>query len=326
MAKTTSDAQADNKPKSLLEKVITSTPVVMAVIATILAGLSSGESNQSQYFRAMAAQHQSKAGDQWSYFQAKKTRSAMAGQERMRYLGFAKPMSEASIAALQNMLPGGGGEALKDAAFKEAILALNKPLAKLEEFKCPDAGMQEIYQAIARGEEKSIDDKKLARLSEESIDKAMELAKKMVKDADDQISPVLKSGKVFQDALEQADASAMKTETRAGDAGTVSPFRQLVVDFTTAKLRFESARLEREAKLNQNVATLFEVTVAKSTIQSRRARTRSQYFFYGMLAAQAAVTIATMSLAVRDKNRMWGLAAGIGLIAVGYGAYIYVYT
>src|SRR5512144_3146206 len=49
----------------------------MAVIATMLAGLASSEMSRAQYERSLAAQQQSKAGDQWSFFQAKRMRGAL---------------------------------------------------------------------------------------------------------------------------------------------------------------------------------------------------------------------------------------------------------
>lgn len=58
-------------------KVLSATPVVMTVIATLLAGLATSEMTRAQYDRALGAQLQSKAGDQWGYFQAKKLRSAL---------------------------------------------------------------------------------------------------------------------------------------------------------------------------------------------------------------------------------------------------------
>jgi hypothetical protein len=64
-------------PATMWGKVLGVTPVAMTVIATVLAGLASSEMNRAQYDRAMAAQLQSKASDQWNYFQAKKLRSAM---------------------------------------------------------------------------------------------------------------------------------------------------------------------------------------------------------------------------------------------------------
>ena len=64
-------------PQNKWGKVLAATPIVMTVIATLLAGLSSSEMTRAQYDRSLAAQHQSKAGDQWSYFQAKRLRAAL---------------------------------------------------------------------------------------------------------------------------------------------------------------------------------------------------------------------------------------------------------
>src|SRR5450432_2492849 len=65
-------------PQTKFGKILGATPVVMAVVATMLAGLASSEMTRAQYDRSFAAQLQSKAGDQWSYYQAKKLRSAVA--------------------------------------------------------------------------------------------------------------------------------------------------------------------------------------------------------------------------------------------------------
>src|SRR5665213_174747 len=64
-------------PLTAWGKILTATPVIMAVISTMLAGLASSEMTRAQYDRSLGAQHQSKAGDQWSFFQAKKLRSAL---------------------------------------------------------------------------------------------------------------------------------------------------------------------------------------------------------------------------------------------------------
>src|SRR5882757_2745895 len=65
-------------PPTKWGKILGATPIIMTVIATMLAGLASSEMTKAQYDRALAAQLQSKAGDQWGYFQAKKLRSALA--------------------------------------------------------------------------------------------------------------------------------------------------------------------------------------------------------------------------------------------------------
>jgi hypothetical protein len=64
-------------PQTSWGKILSATPIIMTVIATLLAGLASSEMTRAQYDRALGAQLQSKAGDQWGYFQAKKLRGAM---------------------------------------------------------------------------------------------------------------------------------------------------------------------------------------------------------------------------------------------------------
>ena len=64
-------------PPTAWGKVLTATPIIMTVIATALAGLASSEMTRAQYSRSLAAQQQSKAGDQWGFFQAKRLRGAI---------------------------------------------------------------------------------------------------------------------------------------------------------------------------------------------------------------------------------------------------------
>src|SRR3569833_3912874 len=67
----------DDAPKTLWERIFTSTPVAMTMVATLLAGLSTSEMTRAQYDRSLAAQLQAKAGDQWSFFQAKRLRGSL---------------------------------------------------------------------------------------------------------------------------------------------------------------------------------------------------------------------------------------------------------
>jgi hypothetical protein len=71
------DALKADVPQTKWGKILTATPVIMTVVATALAGLASSEMTRAQYARSLAAQQQSKAGDQWSFFQAKRLRGAM---------------------------------------------------------------------------------------------------------------------------------------------------------------------------------------------------------------------------------------------------------
>src|SRR5512132_3199769 len=76
-AQATETPASPDVPTSTFAKILSATPVVMTVISTLLAGLASSEMTSAQYDRSLAAQQQSKAGDQWSYFQAKRLRSAL---------------------------------------------------------------------------------------------------------------------------------------------------------------------------------------------------------------------------------------------------------
>ncbi|MEI6567193.1 MAG: DUF4337 family protein, partial [Verrucomicrobiota bacterium] len=64
-------------PPTRWGKILSATPVILTVLATMLAGLSSSEMTRAQYNRSLAAQQQSKAGDQWGFFQAKRLRGSM---------------------------------------------------------------------------------------------------------------------------------------------------------------------------------------------------------------------------------------------------------
>src|SRR5262245_24318462 len=60
--------------RGLFDKVLTATPVLLTIVATFLVGQSTSEMTQAQYHRASAGQNQSKVGDQWAFFQAKRIR------------------------------------------------------------------------------------------------------------------------------------------------------------------------------------------------------------------------------------------------------------
>src|ERR1039457_7481477 len=88
-------------PQNKWGKILGVTPIVMTVIATMLAGLASSEMTKAQYDRSLAAQLQSKAGDQWSYYQAKKLRSAVA-HNTLDLLAATSDVQPLDAAALQN--------------------------------------------------------------------------------------------------------------------------------------------------------------------------------------------------------------------------------
>jgi hypothetical protein len=120
----------EEKPKTLGERIFTSTPVALAVIATILTGQSSSEMSKAQYFRSLAAQHQSRVSDQWNFFQAKRLR----GDNRDLSLDELRALSQS-------------GEA-NPAAFQAALARLPNELQAAEK----QADRLESAAKTARGE------------------------------------------------------------------------------------------------------------------------------------------------------------------------------
>jgi hypothetical protein len=97
----------------------------------------------------------------------------------------------------------------------------------------------------------------------------------------------------------------------------------LTRDFTAARLRFTAARYDAEARLNQAIANLLELQVRKGNLSAERHHRRSGRFFFGMLAAQAAVIVSTFSLAAQKRSVLWTLAAAAGVAAIAFAIYVY---
>jgi hypothetical protein len=92
----------------------------------------------------------------------------------------------------------------------------------------------------------------------------------------------------------------------------------------TSELDYEARRYDREARYNQETAYLYEVLVREAAFNSDTLKTRSQNVFYGMLAAQGGVTIATFALAMRKRSLLWGLASAAGLAALTIGTWSFL--
>ena len=265
-------------PQTTWGKILTATPVVMAVVATLLAGLASNEMTSAQYDRALGAQLQSKAGDQWSYFQAKKLRGAMqrTSLELLQAIAEVHPVGNPIL----EKIPSVAAPAL-DAELKAALEAV--------ETQKPET---EITAAL-----KSVDDKAIAA--------ALQSARNQVRDFDAALAPA-------NQALEQLDKPSPGRDKAAAR------------DLTAAKMRFSALRYDAEAKLNQNIANLLELQVRKANISAERHHKRSGKFFFGMLAAQAAVIVSTLAMAARQRNLLWTLAAVAGIAAIIFAIYVYL--
>jgi hypothetical protein len=347
------------KPKSLWDTIITSTPVVMTVLATILAGLSSSEMSQSQYHMARSAKEQSKAGDQWGLFQGKKGRSSapMAALEVLRNTGEVAPLTAESFrsAAAQAQMrlgstgagrTGAGTQAvdvaavLDDPDVREAMACFGGELPGLPELKIADADVRKAVEAVRKAPDEDSD--VYGAVREPALRDAIRAAGQNALAADEAMKPAVAGVAKLQallDALAGAARPAATTHSAssapsgatpkgrsASDRGSPPELRLLAGDFAAAKLRFEAARQEREARVNQQTAYLYEVAVRKTAWESERHRARSFSFFFGMLGAQAAVTIASLALAVRERSWLWTVAATIGVLALLSAGYVYLFT
>lgn len=369
------------------ETVIITTPVILTVMATVLAGMSSSEMSTAQYFRSLAAQMQSKVSDQWGYFQAKKLRAEQCDNTAAILRGIsqsmpADPRTPTQIISQLN-------RAMLDVTVRLAIsthstssgLALGTELdghqkaasalsAKIdysgissrsimspggmgglagfvrgdvpEILKQPirDPKITDAISAVDSHVDEAVLERQAGQLSDNEIDDAIAIANQNAaafdKAADQTTAArvpiaqacagISREGAEFERAARTAPAEVAANVP----AGTLDSIHGLAMQLSTmvsvADLNFNANRYQREAHDNQVLADLLELQVRRQSFLSERHRIRSKEFFYGMLGAQAGVTIATFSLAVRRRNLLWGLAASAGLAAVTFAAYVYMFV
>jgi hypothetical protein len=301
-------------PQTGWGKILTATPVVMAVVATMLAGLASSEMTRAQYDRSLAAQQQSKAGDQWSFFQAKRLRGAFQRNtaELLQAISELRPLEPAT---LRNWAQGKEAETvLNSAAGQQALDVLQRgepPRPGAEQ--SPDPALKAALDGLENLKPDNEMAVLLAPVSNQAIDQALRAARDRAEAFDTATTPVNK-------VIDQVDT--LLSRQPAGAASGPSLHR----DFTAARLRYTAQRYEVEARLNQAIANLYELQVRKSNFSAERHHARSQRFFFGMLGAQLGVIISTFSIAARKRNVLWFLAAGAGVLAIAFAIYVYLYV
>ncbi len=267
-------------PQTMWGKILSATPVVMTVVATLLAGLASSEMTHAQYSRALAAQQQSKTGDQWAFFQAKRLRSAL---------------QLSTLDVLQNTTVVHALDTAMRASFTPPAPPAAAPV---------EASVQAAIDAVAAGWTEAQVAALVVKVNDQTLDAALRAAKERASAFDAAVRPANK-------VVEQLESeSAGRPDHR---------------DVVAARLRYMAQRYDTESRLNQGIAYLYELQVRKSNFTAERHERRSQRFFFGMLAAQAAVIIATFAIAARKRNLLWSLAAAAGLAAVGFAVYVYLF-
>lgn len=267
-------------PQTTWGKVLSATPVVMTVVATMLAGLASSEMTRAQYSRSLAAQQQSKTGDQWAFFQAKRLRSALQ-YSTLDVLQSTTVLHSLDAATLASFTPPAAPPKLQLGAPVQAAL------------DAVEAGRPET-EVIAL----------VVKVNDQTLDEAVRAARVRANDFDAAVRP------------------ANKTVERLESESAGQPNHR---DAVAARLRYMAQRYDTESRLNQAIANLYELQVRKSNFTAERHERRSQRFFFGMLAAQAAVIISTFAIAASRRNLLWVMAAAAGLAAVGFAVYVYLF-
>jgi hypothetical protein len=187
-------------------------------------------------------------------------------------------------------------------AFEDA----NQLLRSTEEPLSLNAQVKPAFDALSDDKPESEMAELLKDVNTRSLDDALKLAKDRTR--------------AFDAKLDEITSNLDQTEQR------LSSNPAQAHDFLLWQMDFNARRYEVEARLNQAVAYIYELQVRKSNLSAERHHTRSQKFFFGMLAAQAAVIIATLALAARKRSLLWSLAAGAGIAAVLFAIYVYLYV
>jgi hypothetical protein len=287
------DAVKSDLPPNKWGKILGITPIVMTVIATMLAGLASSEMTKAQYDRAMAAQLQSKAGDQWSYYQAKKLRSAVAHN------------TLDLLAATSDVTPLDAGVLADADAATVAAFTKNKiPEAAPAKF---DDGVQAALAALENSKSETEIAAALKNVTPAQLAAALNAAQDAATAFDNATKSINKASDKFDESLMAGDKNAFRS-------------------FSAARLRYTSARYDAESKLNMAVASVYELQVRENNYSAEKHHRRSAKFFYGMLASQMAVIISTFALAARQRSFLWSIAAAAGTAAVAFSLYVYLYV
>jgi hypothetical protein len=368
--KESAGAEKPPVPKGIWGTILTTTPIVLTVLATAFAGLSSSEMTQAMYHRSLAAQHQSKAGDQWAFFQAKRIRGSglETAADHLPPIG---PLDPARLKALAHRVTVSVEQAAKAShqseeattrmakAMQESESALNQELDKpavahsftivasgklpeIEDHAVKDSALDDAIAAIRDRKAEDEINALVVKVPDKTLASALDAAEKNAQEFDVAASPIAKTmdqvGTLVNRHASQAEmfVSEMANASQASDAkdrdaslaAEIQASRtaeKLHASFAAARDRYNATRYRRDADYNQTIAYLHEVQVHKSSVASDRHRQRSLHFFFGMLGAQAGVAISSIALAAKLRSVLWSVAGILGLAALGFSAYVFLY-
>ena len=387
--------------KSIWSKAMSSIPIILTVLATAFAGMSTSAMTQSMYYRSVAAQDQSKAANQWGYFQAKRIRGTTLEAAVKMMLAQHRPATcnaaffESTAARVQKLLADAAQPASPSAnspelekVHKAAQAGADRAATALQRARelPKDPGAAEAIKVLAGAKFPTIADASIEEADTQGkineaikairdhqtdaetaplirqidplkIEEATKLAERNTdrfeKDVTDKLGDVLKDkvrpvlgdlSKAAGDFLKEVDRlgeSARMPKAGEGkgsdqDRARESARLRHIADelkrtledartgFEAAMMDFDARRYRAEAGYNLKSASLYEVRVRRSGVESDRYRDRSKNLFYSMLLAQAGVAIATLAIGKVPSHALLALAVIAGLGAVGFTGLVFL--
>src|SRR5215467_12201434 len=175
-------------PQTAWGRILTATPIVMTIVATALAGLSSSEMTRAQYRRSLAAQQQAKAGDQWSLFQAKRLRgsSQRATLDIIETTSDARPLD---VPALKKAEPG-----LESPVGQQMLAILEGgPLPTLPPGPALDGNVKAALEALESAKSEPEIAARLTHVTDDALDAALGATRDRAQALDVALGPINRS-------------------------------------------------------------------------------------------------------------------------------------
>jgi hypothetical protein len=306
-------AKPAEAPKGVWGTILTTTPIVLTVLATAFAGLSSSEMTQSMYYRSLAAQHQSKAGDQWGFFQAKRIRGTSLETTLQLLQGLGRPddFDPSRVDAVCGEVVGALKKAADDGKETEArrrdaahaaakVQATREKLAELIDkeasgtlpyltgFPLPEVAVRplprkeaqenldRVLEAIRKRKPDSTTAPLVAKMSFEDVDDAVRLAEDAADQFDDACAPINDTVKRLRGLL--ADLTdAVKPFRRADGepADGRSPLEQAAARVDRLNNSYKAAALDYDRRRYGEEASFNRKAAEAYEVRVRRSSLQS---------------------------------------------------
>jgi hypothetical protein len=306
-----------------MDKIGAALPIGLTALATVFAGMSTGALQQAMFWKSQAAQDQSKATNQWTLAGFKRDR-ALAMQTAAAVLransGYAAPRFDVPPIKASPGDPEGEKAKAQEEAQKKALGWLTEAKgdrAGPPPVKLPDVDDEHIKglgTAIAERHPEGEILRLAGKVNKDKIQQAIDDAEKANELIDKEWSPII-------------DLAASLVRAQAAFKADDPDKAQKAINAAAAQaagFELEQRRYRAESRLNQGIASLYEVRVRVSSAESDRHRHKSQNFFLAMLAAQIGAVVASVAMGRKRGGALWVVAGIVGLVSLGMGAYVFL--